>query len=274
MGVKSLRVWWTALATLSLVLAACGDVTKSDEYQAVVAERDAASEKLELGIEELAATTEELAGAMLSLQENQDELAHFTGLAEEFMAAALAAIGSPDDVECIVNELSLEGLFTVGILGENPDPAAVQSIDTTLLGEITAASFTCGLPGLFDDGPVTTSVYDLKVGDCFNEQPGPDLLHMVPKLDCSLPHDNEIYFEYLMSEEVWPGGESVLESSLERCESEFAGFVGVDYIDSELEVWSITPSPVSWDEGDRLIDCILHARQSSKLTGTMEGAKR
>lgn len=88
MGTKSRSVVWTAAAVLALVVAACGDATETEEYQALLAERDAVSEELEGVTEELAGVTESLresqAGAELadaqtqateqSLQEALDEI--------------------------------------------------------------------------------------------------------------------------------------------------------------------------------------------------------
>ena len=121
-----------------------------------------------------------------------------------------------------------------------------------------------------------TSVFDLGVGDCFNDQD--DLTQTevseVATVDCSTPHDNEIYFEFSMTDAVFPGNDAALESSSFRCLDEFEAFVGSDYIDSDLDLFPITPTATSWAEGDRVVYCALYALDLSKLEGSMRGSNR
>ncbi len=71
------------------------------------------------------------------------------------------------------------------------------------------------------------SVFDLRVGDCFDDQTLEVEQTEVPLVDCSLPHDNELYSEYAMTDLAFPGGDAVLESSLLQCVTEFDAFVGL-----------------------------------------------
>ncbi len=120
-----------------------------------------------------------------------------------------------------------------------------------------------------------TSVFDLKVGDCFDDQ---DLTQIevatVPTVDCPDLHDNEIYFEYSMNDAAFPGDNATLESAALRCLDEFAGFVGAAYLDSELDLFPITPTAESWADGDRVVYCALYAVDLSKLTNSMRGTRR
>ncbi len=123
-----------------------------------------------------------------------------------------------------------------------------------------------------DDG---TSVFDLGVGDCFNDDPDAgDAVAGVPIVDCALPHDREIYFEFSMTDAAFPGREATTQSAAERCITEFQGFVGMSYAESDLEISLLTPSAESWEEGDRVVYCVLYALDLSKVTGSMRGANR
>lgn len=134
---------------------------------------------------------------------------------------------------------------------------------SSLLLAVTA----CG-----DDG---TSVFDLGVGDCFNDDPtGGDAVSEVPTVDCATPHDNEIYFEFSMTDAAFPGREATTQSAAERCIEEFEGFVGLSYAQSNLDIFPITPTAESWEQGDRVVYCVLYALDLSKLTGSMRGAAR
>ncbi len=121
-----------------------------------------------------------------------------------------------------------------------------------------------------------TSVFDLKVGDCFNDQA--DLtqteVSAVPTVDCAEPHDNEIYFEYSMTGTIFPGETAILDEASTRCLTAFEPFVGISFADSILDIFPITPTAGSWAEGDRVVYCALYAFDLSKLTGSMRGTGR
>lgn len=119
------------------------------------------------------------------------------------------------------------------------------------------------------------SVFDLAVGDCFDDDPDAgDAVSSVATVDCGKPHDNEIYFEYSMTDAAFPGREATTQSAAERCIAEFEGFVGLSYPESDLDIFPITPTLESWGEGDRVVFCALYALDLSKLTGSMRGANR
>jgi len=71
MRVRSVGKLWAAVAVLALVVSACGDVTKTEEYQALQAGRDAISEELDATATELESVNQRLATAVESLQESE-----------------------------------------------------------------------------------------------------------------------------------------------------------------------------------------------------------
>ena len=119
------------------------------------------------------------------------------------------------------------------------------------------------------------SVFSLQVGDCFNDEAAVgDVITDVPVVPCEDPHDNEIFFEFEMTDAVFPGNDAAIESSALRCLEQFQPFVGTDYLESELEIFPITPTAQSWGEGDRVVYCVLYALDLSKLEGSMRGSNR
>ncbi|MEX0699340.1 MAG: septum formation protein, partial [Acidimicrobiia bacterium] len=59
------------------------------------------------------------------------------------------------------------------------------------------------------------------------------------------------------------------------CIEQFDEYVGLAYLESDLDVFAITPSQSSWDEdNDREVICALFNLDFSKLTGSMQGAAR
>jgi len=118
------------------------------------------------------------------------------------------------------------------------------------------------------------NVFGLEVGTCFDDVEGTEVTD-VPIVDCSDPHDNEVFsvFDYTASD-VYPGSETMRETAQELCIADFDTFVGMAYLESALDVFAITPSDSSWDDGDREVVCALYNVDLSKLTGSMEGAAR
>jgi hypothetical protein len=125
------------------------------------------------------------------------------------------------------------------------------------------------------------SVFSLPVGTCFDDEAAPgeatgDQISSVPTIDCSEPHDNEVFalIDYTETD-VYPGATEMNEIGTELCIEQFDEYVGLAYLESELEVFVITPTEGSWnDDDDREIICALYNLDFSKLTGSMEGAAR
>jgi hypothetical protein len=118
------------------------------------------------------------------------------------------------------------------------------------------------------------SVFDLQVGDCFDDQGIDAEQTEVPVVDCSLPHDNELYFEYAMTDAVFPGNDAAMDASFQQCTATFDAFVGLPYADSALDVFPITPTAESWAAGDRTVFCVLYNLDLAKMEGTMAGSRR
>lgn len=119
------------------------------------------------------------------------------------------------------------------------------------------------------------SVFDLRVGDCFD---GPEdfstSVETVRAVPCAEAHDNEIYHAFDVPDGPYPGEADLDASADQECVGAFESFVGRDYLESVLEFFPITPTSSSWAAGDRTVSCALHARDLSKLTGTMRGSQR
>lgn len=118
-------------------------------------------------------------------------------------------------------------------------------------------------------------VFTLEVGTCFDDQESTEI-SSVPEVECSEPHDNEVFAVIDYTEtDVYPGTEEMNEIATELCIEQFNAYVGISYVESELDVFAITPTQSSWDEdNDREIICALYNLDFSKLTGSMQGAAR
>jgi hypothetical protein len=118
------------------------------------------------------------------------------------------------------------------------------------------------------------SVFTLEVGTCFDDTDETEV-SSVPEVDCSEPHDNEVFavFDYTDAD-TFPGTAEMNDAAQELCIAEFEAYVGLSYQESALEVFPITPTQGSWDSGDREVICALYNLDLSKLTGSMAGAAR
>ena len=114
-------------------------------------------------------------------------------------------------------------------------------------------------------------VFTLPVGACFDDS-AEEQVSSVPEVDCSEPHDNEVFavFDYTDSD-TFPGSSAMNEAAQNLCIAQFENYVGLSYEESSFGVFPITPTQESWDGGDREIICALYNPDLSKLTGSMKG---
>jgi len=126
-----------------------------------------------------------------------------------------------------------------------------------------------------DTEVVLQPVLRLNVGDCLMDQSTPlggDLVD-IPRIDCDMPHESEVYAEIVMEGTGFPGVEEVMNAGIASCMAEFAEFVGIDYSSSSLDFSYYYPTPSSWAVGDRSIFCVVF--DPGVLTrGTLEGSRR
>lgn len=121
-------------------------------------------------------------------------------------------------------------------------------------------------------GPEDTDVFSIFVGDCLNEmeEDEEESISEVPKIDCSEPHDYEVYHVGDLDETgTYPGFDQVAEMSGELCRTEFEGFVGRSYAGSALELTPLFPTDAGWAQGDREVLCLVYD-QAGQSTGTLE----
>lgn len=116
------------------------------------------------------------------------------------------------------------------------------------------------------------SVFSLRVGDCFDDVAlEPSEVSDVPAVSCDDPHDNEVFSVWQTSGDDFPGNEALNVDGIDGCLEPFATYVGVDYDDSRLGLFPITPTAESWEQGDREVVCALYDIELAQLTGSMKG---
>lgn len=123
----------------------------------------------------------------------------------------------------------------------------------------------------------SSGVQDLAVGDCFDDWAGLELdvvqeVESVPIVECSEPHDNEMYLVETLPDGPFPGDTGMEQMAVETCFEAFDGFVGIPYAESRLDFGFLISTQDMWDAGNRRISCFVWDIEFLKLTGSMENS--
>jgi len=116
------------------------------------------------------------------------------------------------------------------------------------------------------------SVLELQVGDCANQSDlQGDQIESVPTVECSEEHDAEIFAEHVFTDEEFPGDDAVQAKSEDVCTAKFEEFIGVPFMESQIQMTMLRPSQDSWENGDdRTTLCVVLSEEP--MTGSLEGA--
>jgi hypothetical protein len=122
-------------------------------------------------------------------------------------------------------------------------------------------------------------VFTLKAGDCINDYGDEEQVATVPTVDCSTPHDYEVYSVATIDGEDYPGSTEVDAKADTLCLDAFEGFVGMSFEDSIYYYTYLTPSGDSWATGDREVVCTIadydeDAEAIIQVTGSLEGIEQ
>ncbi len=145
------------------------------------------------------------------------------------------------------------GAIVDSLLGDSPSDAQRDEPG----GEITAAS--------------DADVFSLQVGDCLDYASQADdeqELFTLPVVPCGEHHDTEIYAEKHLTDEEFATIDTVAD---EFCYGEFAAYVGTSYEESTLDYSMFTPTDLSWEQGDDVLQCVV-VHLDGGLTGSMRGS--
>ena len=129
-------------------------------------------------------------------------------------------------------------------------------------------------------GSRDVDVMDVTVGDCFFEDEmntalGSDAVNSIPVVECTDPHDAEVFHVEDLPAGDFPGETSVQSSMEDICTgTAFESFIGVDYQVSSIYVGGLKPTEQTWDQlDDREILCYAISDTGS-TSESLEGANR
>jgi hypothetical protein len=116
----------------------------------------------------------------------------------------------------------------------------------------------------------TVNAFGIRVGDCFNDAGTfDDQIVSDPIVPCSEPHDNETYAVIDVSFDSYPADGSMDQLAEDACMVHFESFAGKKYEVSPLVIATISPSAVSWGQGNREVVCAVYDVKAKQLVGSM-----
>jgi hypothetical protein len=146
------------------------------------------------------------------------------------------------------------------------------------LSVVAAASTSgCSIFGGDDEGDAV-SVFELEPGMCFPtlDEARAEVQELAP-VDCGTEHTQEfmgtVTYPTEETGDAFPGQDVLDAFAQGACAEQFESYVGVSYLDSELFLTYLLPSPRSWDQDDRSISCFVTSA-GAPLEGSVKGSKR
>jgi hypothetical protein len=116
---------------------------------------------------------------------------------------------------------------------------------------------------------------DLRAGDCFDlKNPEAEEVDEVTALPCTDEHEYEMFFVGNMADGAFPAEDAVTTFLTANCLPAFTTFVGLAYEESELDIFWLSPTAESWQQGDHSIQCAVYHPRIHRLTSSMQGSAR
>lgn len=138
------------------------------------------------------------------------------------------------------------------------------------------------------DGNTSVSVFRVKTGECFTTPAVKEQLSSLTKVPCTKAHTQEAYalVSYaapgaaaststgVSLTSSYPGADALTTFAQGACAQRFAGYVGLDYLDSTLFFTYLLPSARSWQQSDdRRVICFV-TTTGSRFVESVKGSKR
>ena len=111
---------------------------------------------------------------------------------------------------------------------------------------------------------------DLQPGMCVREDPN-EMDYIL--VDCSAEHEEEVMSrDTLARSKEYPGDAAVEDAAQQKCESAFASYVGLELVESRLDLDYFTPDKDSWTAGKVTLICLVLDPDHDQITRALRGA--
>jgi len=163
---------------------------------------------------------------------------------------------------------------------EDDGPDDEAAAPTTTMVEARPELDDEGIPDWVGE---VVNLHDLGTGTCFNSYSwvrDDRLVEIDTRVPCDGPHQHEVY---LRTEHTarpgapWPGDREMEAYARAECYATFAGFVGLIYELSELELGYLTPDRTDFEHeraAFRGIHCYVYRDDGGELVGTARDSRR
>ena len=168
----------------------------------------------------------------------------------------------------------LSALWTVGVLLL----IILAVASSTPSGPVTPTTFPTASPTAepTTEPPVTTapstaiSATELQVGDCLNDLTNSTDVSSLPSVDCTQPHEGEVFAVFDLPPGPYPGADGVDDLVSKGCNARLAEYSPGAPSDDAVGLFSVYPLEQNWERGDREVVCIAKAT-SGTTTGSIRG---
>ncbi len=168
----------------------------------------------------------------------------------------------------------LSALWTVGLLLL----IILAVASSTPSGPVTPTTFPTASPTAepTTEPPVTTapstaiSATELQVGDCLNDLTNSTDVSSLPSVDCTQPHQGEVFAVFDLPPGPYPGADGVDDLVSKGCNARLAEYSPGAPSDDAVGLFSVYPLEQNWERGDREVVCIAKAT-SGTTTGSIKG---
>ncbi len=168
----------------------------------------------------------------------------------------------------------LSALWTVGVLLL----IILAVASSTPSGPVTPTTFPTASPTAepTTEPPVTTapstaiSATELQVGDCLNDLTNSTDVSSLPSVDCTQPHQGEVFAVFDLPPGPYPGADGVDDLVSKGCNARLAEYSPGAPSDDAVGLFSVYPLEQNWERGDREVVCIAKATSGSS-TGSIKG---
>ena len=123
-----------------------------------------------------------------------------------------------------------------------------------------------------DTGQIVESgglgAFAIRHGDCV-QLPDESFVASVEGVPCDQPHDAQVYAEFDVTGDVFPGGEALDTMAADGCTQRWEPALGPYDPASNLDLSFFTPTEESWNQGgDRNVDCFVITVDGTQIVGS------
>ena len=145
----------------------------------------------------------------------------------------------------------LGGFFAFG-RGKSPAPASASRGHSSSPTPQPSSSAS--------HGPLSTNVFALRPGQCFQNPPASQTVlgvTYVTVVPCSKPHNAQAFVQFTVKGTSYPGTESLKRQADSGCHARIKGNVQTSKVKDSMTLHYLYPLASSWSSGHRSITCLI-----------------